>query len=123
MNTHDEAPQPERERGSPTPIVDDEAVDEDDEKMPQFEADLAPLERDPGKRLPISSYHVNGQDRVRRRYIDLGACQPKNHKFEIRDFSGHSRRFSPTWFKDHKWLEYSVEKEAAFLLCLLLVQG
>ena len=114
VQRHDEAPQPERET---TPIVeDDEAVDEDDESMPQFEADLAALERDPGKRLPISSYHANDQDRVRRRYIDLGACQPKDHKFEIRDFSGHSRRFSPTWFKDHKWLEYSVEKESAFSL-------
>lgn len=39
VQTHDEAPQPERERGSPTLIVeDDEAVDEDDESMPQFEA-------------------------------------------------------------------------------------
>ncbi|XP_037458830.1 zinc finger MYM-type protein 1-like [Triticum dicoccoides] len=119
--THDETPQPERERGSPTPIIeDDEAVDEDDESIPQFEADLAALERDPSKRLPISSYHVNDQDRVRRRYIDLGACQPKDHKFEIRDFSGHSRRLSPTWFKDHKWLEYSMEKEAAFcFVCYL----
>ena len=37
-----------RERET-TPIVeDDEAVDEDDESMPQFEADLAALERDPG---------------------------------------------------------------------------
>ncbi|XBJ27947.1 hypothetical protein VPH35_005133 [Triticum aestivum] len=88
--------------------------------MPQFEADLAALERDPGKRLPISSYHANDQDRVRRRYIDLGACQPKDHKFEIRDFSGHPRRFCPTWFKDYKWLEYSVQEEAAFcFVCYL----
>ena len=118
VQRHDEAPQPERET---TPIVeDDEAVDEDDESMTQFEADLAALERDPGKRLPISSYHVNGRDVVRRRYIDLGACQPKGHKFEIRDFSGHSRRFCPTWFKDHKWLEYSVQEEAAFcFVCYL----
>ncbi|XP_048566553.1 zinc finger MYM-type protein 1-like [Triticum urartu] len=118
VQRHDEAPQPERET---TPIVeDDEAVDEDDESMPQFEADLAALERDPSKRLPISSYHANDQDRVRRRYIDLGACQPKDHKFEIRDFSGHPRRFCPTWFKDYKWLEYSVQEEAAFcFVCYL----
>ena len=55
VQTHDEAPQPDRERVPPTPIVeDDEAVDED-------EVDLAALERDPGKRLPISSYHANDQ--------------------------------------------------------------
>ena len=56
--------------------------------MPQFKADLAALKRDPGKRLPIYLYHANDQDRVRRRYIDLAACQPKNHKFEIRDLVG-----------------------------------
>ncbi|XBI02896.1 hypothetical protein VPH35_131392 [Triticum aestivum] len=118
VQRHDEAPQPERET---TPIVeDDEAFDEDDESMPQFEADLAALERDSGKRLPISSYHANDQDRVRRRYIDLGVFQPKDHKFEIRDFSGHPHRFCPTWFKDHKWLEYSVQEEAAFcFVCYL----
>lgn len=69
MQTHDQAPLPERERGPPTPIVeDDEAVDEDDVSMPQFEADLVALECDPSKRLSISSYHnINDQDRVRRR--------------------------------------------------------
>ena len=46
------------------------------------------LEHDPGKRIPISRFVVNGHDRVRRRYIELG----------------------PVWFKEHKWLEYSVEK-------------
>ena len=37
------------------------------------------LEHDPG----ISRYSVNDQDRVRRRYIEMGSCQPKNHKFEL----------------------------------------
>ena len=37
------------------------------------------FEHDPG----ISRYSVNDQDRVRRRYIEMGSCQPKNHKFEL----------------------------------------
>jgi hypothetical protein len=44
----------------------------------------------------------------------LGPCQPKNHDFKYRDISGHPRRFCPVWFKEHNWLEYSVEKDAAF---------
>ena len=106
----------EPESGSPAPIIeDDEANDE-----VQFEVDLEALEPDPGKRIPISRYNVNDQDKVRRRYIELGACQPKKHNFEYRDISGLQRRFCPSWFKDYKWLEYSVDKEAAFcFVCYL----
>jgi hypothetical protein len=49
---------------------------------------LEALEQDPGKRIPISRFVVNDHDRVRRRFIELG----------------------PVWFKEHKLLEYSVEK-------------
>ena len=77
-------PEPESAAGSPTPIVeDDEANDE-----VQFEVDLEALESDPGKWIPISRYNVNDQDKVRKRYIELGVCQPKNHNFEYRDISG-----------------------------------
>ena len=81
------------------------------------------LEHDPGKRIPISRYDVNDRDSVRRRYIELVPCQPKNHDLKYIDIGGHLRRFYPVWFKENKWLEYSVEKDAAFLLCLLFVQG
>ena len=109
VEANDEAPQ--SDRGSPTPIVqDDAATDEEGEDG----ADLEALEHDPGKRIAISRYAVNDQDRVRRRYIELGPCQPKNHDFPYRDISGHPRRFCPVWFKQNKWLEYSVERDAAF---------
>jgi hypothetical protein len=49
---------------------------------------LEALEYDPGKRIPISRYAVNDQDRVRRRYIEMGPCQPKNHKFVFTNKSG-----------------------------------
>ena len=109
-------PEPESVAGFPTPIVED---DEGNDEV-QFEVDLEAFESDPGKQIPISTYNVNDQDKVRRRYIELGACQPKNHNFEYRDISGLQHRFSPSWFKDYKWLEYSVDKEAAFcFVCYL----
>ena len=113
-----EAPQP--DRGSPTPIVEETASDEEAE-MYEIKVDLEALEYDPGKRIPISRYDVNYRDSVRRRYIELGPCQPKNHDFKYRDIdtSGHPRHFCPVWFKENKWLEYSVEKRCSLLLCLL----
>ena len=73
--------EPESRGETSTPHVeDDESIDEDDEPM---QADLDALEPDPGKRIPISTYAVNDQDRVRRRYIEMGRCQPKKHKFYI----------------------------------------
>jgi hypothetical protein len=65
--------EPESSRATPTPIVEDEeAIDEDDEET---QADLGALEYDPAKQIPISRYEVNDQDRVRRRYIEMGPCQ------------------------------------------------
>ena len=95
-----EAPQP--DRGSPTPIVEETASDEEAE-MSEIRVDLEALEHDPGKRILISRYDVNYRDSVRRRYIELGPCQPKNHDFKYSDIGGHPRRFCPVWFKENKW--------------------
>jgi hypothetical protein len=78
---NDEAPQPDSDRVSPTPIVEDYATEEEGE----VGADLEALEHDPRKQISISRYDVNEQDRVRRMYIELGPCQPKNHDFSSRD--------------------------------------
>ena len=75
------------------------------------------LEADPGLRIQISRYHPNDQDIVRRHYLLLGPCQPRDHSFPQSDFSGMSRRFNPLWFNKYSsWLEYSVNKDAAFCL-------
>ncbi|RLN13611.1 hypothetical protein C2845_PM09G12490 [Panicum miliaceum] len=50
-----EAPQP--DRGSPTPIVEEIATNVEGE----IRADLEALEHDPGKRIPISSWHTHMQ--------------------------------------------------------------
>jgi len=94
-----EAPQP--DRGPPTPIVEEIATDEEGE-MSEIRVDLEVLEHDPGKRIPISRYDVNVRDSVRRRYIELGPCQPKNHDFKYRDIGGHPHRFCSVWFKENK---------------------
>ena len=110
--------EPESRGETSTPHVeveDDESVDEDDEPM---RADLEALEHDPGKRIPISLYAVNDQDRVRRRFIEMGSCQPKNHKFEFTSKSGRQRRFCSVWFIP--WIEYSLGKDRDFcFVCYL----
>uniref|UniRef100_A0ACD5TU08 Uncharacterized protein n=1 Tax=Avena sativa TaxID=4498 RepID=A0ACD5TU08_AVESA len=114
----DEEREPESSRTIPNPILEDEeTVDEEDEET---QADLGALEHDPGKRIPISRYDTNDKDRVRRRYIEMGPYQPKNHKFPITSISGKDRRFCMFWFKEYPWVEYRVDKDAAFcFVCYL----
>ncbi|XP_078181492.1 uncharacterized protein LOC144575272 [Carex rostrata] len=79
---------------------------------------------DPAKRKPISHYPPNEQDSVRRYYLGKGPCQPKNHNFPKRDISGCLRRFNNSWFNQYKnWLEYSIDKDAAFCLCCYLFRS
>nr|XP_051184084.1 uncharacterized protein LOC127298197 [Lolium perenne] len=88
-----QAPESREETSTPHVEVEDyESIDEDDEMM---QADLEALEHDPGKRIPISMYDVNDQDRVRRRFIEMGPCQPKNHKFEFTNKGGRERPYFP----------------------------
>jgi hypothetical protein len=104
--------EPESIRATQTPIVEnEEAIHEEDEET---QADLGAFEHDPGKRISISRYDVNDQDRVRMRYIEMGPCQPKNHKFLFIDKSRKDRRFCRFWFKEYLWIEYSVDKDVAF---------
>ncbi|KAK8606534.1 hypothetical protein V6N13_030815 [Hibiscus sabdariffa] len=85
------------------------------------EIDVINLPHDPGKRRKMSDFHPDDRDIVRREYIQKQPCQPGNHKFPKTKFSGKNRRFIPNWFKKHGfWLEYSVEKDAAFcFVCYL----
>ncbi|KAL4639681.1 hypothetical protein ACB092_03G235900 [Castanea dentata] len=78
------------------------------------------LERDPGLRRQIYTYHVDQRDEIRRRYITLGPYQPRFKKF-LKSKKGRS--FQGSWYEDDRfkpWLEYSPKKDAAFcLLCFL----
>ena len=95
-----------------------------EEPQPQINAeerthnvDLLP--HDPGKRIPILGYPTDDQDAVRRKYIAKKRCVPRSHDFPQREIGG-MRRFNTTWFDKYDWLEYSVEKDAAFcFVCYL----
>ncbi|XP_040249862.1 uncharacterized protein [Aegilops tauschii subsp. strangulata] len=84
------------------------------------------IEADPGLRKPIESLDPNIRDAARRIYINMGPCQPTDHKYKKtpQGNSSTKRSFHANWFKNHgDWLEYSVAKEAAFCFyCFLFKQ-
>jgi len=116
----------------PVVVVDDSSTENDesieveeelepvDEGLPEeaeprvHDAGSLPLEHDPGLRQLISSFDVNERDAARRGYILKGTCQPHAHDYPITRIYGKDRRFSIIWFYTYPWIEYSVEKDAAF---------
>ena len=112
-----ESMQPSIEPPPLSPLIDDDEEDDDGDDEAVYDIDL--LSHDPGKRIPITQYDVNEQDAVRRGYIALGPCQPREHDFPRRNIGG-MRRFVATWYDAYNWLEYSVERDAAFcFVCYL----
>ena len=69
---------------------------------------------DPGLRQKISSYHPNNHDEIRRHYLTKGPCQPVLHDYPVSYFSEKLHRFRSEWYVNRKWLEYSIDKDAAF---------
>ena len=92
------------------PIVEDEEVEE--ESAPIYDVDK--LEHDPGLRVPISNFGVHDHDTARRGYILKGPCHLYAHEYPVRKIYGHGRRFNIVWFTKYPWIEYSVQKDAAF---------
>ncbi|PKU82504.1 hypothetical protein MA16_Dca005509 [Dendrobium catenatum] len=82
-----------------------------------LETDINSLPTDPGILPSIWCYDVNERDEIRRAYLLKEAHQPKNHQFPQTIFGNLARRFNPKWFEEYPdWLEYSVQKDAAFCL-------
>lgn len=68
----------------------------------------------------MSDFHKNDRDLVRRTYIERKPCQPKDFLFPQTLIAHKNRRFVAQWFETWSWLEYSVEKDAAYcFICYL----
>ncbi|KAK8940884.1 hypothetical protein KSP39_PZI009869 [Platanthera zijinensis] len=95
-----------------------------DAKRAKKEVNIDNRASDPGLRCRISDYPINDRDDVRRYYLLKGPCQPKTHEFPRTIIGNISRKFNPAWFEHFpSWLEYSIEKDAAFcLFCYLFKQ-
>jgi hypothetical protein len=78
-----------------------------------FEDDI---KYDPGLRKEIDAYHPNQREKVRRKYIENGPCQPRTCIFSFLE-----RRFILEWFDEFSsWLEYSESKDRAYCFCCFL---
>ncbi|XP_057543320.1 uncharacterized protein LOC130821547 [Amaranthus tricolor] len=90
----------------------DEPLDDD------WVYDVELLPHDPGLRKNIMDYPQMKEIRLGELIFLKKPCQPKTHVFPQKQVGG-LRRFSVNWFKKWDWLEYSVEysveKDAAFL--------
>ncbi|KAH1262735.1 Zinc finger MYM-type protein 1 [Glycine max] len=79
------------------------------------------LETDPGIRPPISSYHPDIQNEVRKTYLKIGRHQPPHNFIYPWSLIGNQRRrFGKNWFNLYNWIDYSESKDLAFCLpCFL----
>jgi hypothetical protein len=80
------------------------------------------IKSDPGLRKQIEDYHPNLRERVRRKYLENGTCQPSTVRFPVTEIGGVPRRFVPQWFDDFGgWLEYRESKieHIAFIVSYL----
>ncbi|XP_062089726.1 uncharacterized protein LOC133796268 [Humulus lupulus] len=82
------------------------------------------LPTDPALRPPISNYHPNIQDEIRRNYLQQGPCQPRSQEFPKKFYGAKERRFNIALFDQFStWLEYSISKNYAFFLCCYLFKS
>jgi hypothetical protein len=54
------------------------------------------------------------RDEMRRAYLLKGPCRLIGHDFPRSKFGKDWRPFQQAWYKEYNWLEYSVEKDAAY---------
>ncbi|CAH9079626.1 unnamed protein product [Cuscuta europaea] len=99
------------------------------------EFDASQLPSDPGLRIPISRYHPNIRDQVRRAYLQKGPCQPFEHDFQmscIMLYKGVTKILSMQWIllefagTDFKLLEmtdgiHCLRRFVIFVINILLI--
>ena len=70
---------------------------------------------DPGSRRQIEEYAtLEIRDEMRRAYLSKGPCRLIGHVFPRKKIGADWRGFKEAWYKSYDWLEYSVEKDAAY---------
>jgi hypothetical protein len=75
------------------------------------------IKYDHGLRKEIDAYHPNLREKVRRKYLENGPCQPRTCDFPVTQIGEKEkpRRFVPEWFDEFgPWLEYSEAKDIAY---------
>ncbi|XP_039133244.1 zinc finger MYM-type protein 1-like [Dioscorea cayenensis subsp. rotundata] len=93
------------------------------QKKSRVEFDPSDIIADPGLRKPIEEYDTGTRDQVRREYLLMGPCQPVGHNFPRKQQGKDLRSFKEVWFQKFDWLEYSMEKDAAYCFyCYLFKQ-
>ncbi|CAN6295008.1 unnamed protein product [Urochloa humidicola] len=79
------------------------------------------IKYDPGVRKQIDAYHPNHREKVRRKYLENGPCQPRRCNFPVIMIADKPRRFNPDWFDEFgSWLEYSETTDRAYCFCCFL---
>ncbi|KAK1381917.1 hypothetical protein POM88_019652 [Heracleum sosnowskyi] len=79
---------------------------------------------DPARRKKINDYEPNERDDIRRKYVQIGPCQPISYDFPRTEFGDRKRCFQKGWFTNREWLEYSFKNDAAFCFwCYLFGDG
>ena len=77
--------------------------------------DIANVIGDPGIRRPIEEFATSEiRDTMRRAYLARGRNRLIGHKFHKTKIGADWRSFLEAWYDKYDWLEYSVEKDAAY---------
>ena len=86
--------------------------------------DLANVIADPGIRKPIDKFGTSEiRDKMRWAYLSRGPSQLFGHKFPKTKFGPDWRGFRDVWYTKYDWIEYSVEKDAAFCFYCFLFKS
>jgi hypothetical protein len=73
------------------------------------------LQKDPCLKKNCN-YHSSDRDQIQRAYLQIRACQPFEHDFSKKEIGKTMHCFNPAWFKEYKWLKYSVLKDVVYCL-------
>ena len=112
---HEAEPQPQHEP-DPQIVQSNATFDESTNQPRQLIEEFHPSQiiHDPGLRIPIEDYAPKIRRDVRRAYFLNGRNKAIGHKFKKTKDGIILISFQDHWLETFDWLEYSVQKDAAF---------